>query len=410
MRSSQLYEKSFTILYDEDTGYKPEIPTSDTPFNNKYTKHPFEYSAYLQDKIEYNDLVINMGLRWDFFEPDGEVLADPSDPNYHQPLKPINQYFDENNDGTISEAEARPDNKKSDADRLKYWFRKTTSKSQLSPRLALAFPITDKGVMHFSYGHFFQIPQYRYLYINPDFEITPVSDILGNANLEPERTTQYEVGFQQQIGSNLGLDMTGFYKDIRNLLGIKIVDVFGGGDRYFLYVNRDYGNIRGIVISITRRPTGFISGTLSYTYSISEGNASDPAAAYYDEQAGNEPEKQLVALDWDQRHTLNTTITFHAFRGSGISFIGQYGSGLPYTPSLAGTRIAFENSERRPDQFDVDIRSYWNFKILGLNAALHFNIYNLFDRRNEVSVYYDTGRAGYSLIPTYTPQEQRFNT
>lgn len=206
------------------------------------------------------------------------------------------------------------------------------------------------------------------------------------------------------------IDVTGFYKDIRNLLGTKIVDTFIAGDRYGLYVNRDYGNIRGITVSLTKRPSGFVSGSLDYTYSFAEGNASDPAAAYYDELSGNEPEKQLVALDWDQRHTLNSILTFHPAQNSGISLVLQYWSGLPYTPSLAGTRLAYENSERKPDQYNIDLRSFWNFKIGGLHISFHLNIYNLFDHRNEVLVYNDTGRAGYSLISTYTPQEQTHNT
>lgn len=411
LRSSRLQETSFTILYNEDTDYSPQLPKGDSPYFNKLNRTPTEFSAHVQDKVEFKDLIINLGVRWDYFDPAWKILSDPADPNYLQPLKPINQYFDEDGDGMIDEDEMRPDNAKTDDDRLAYWFIKSSPKSQLSPRLALAFPITDQGVMHFSYGHFFQIPAYRFLYTNPDFEVTPgLSTTMGNADLKPERTTQYEVGFQQQIGSNTVIDVTGFYKDIRNLLGTKIVDTFIAGDRYGLYVNRDYGNIRGITVSLTKRPSGFVSGSLDYTYSFAEGNASDPAAAYYDELSGNEPEKQLVALDWDQRHTLNSILTFHPAQNSGISLVLQYWSGLPYTPSLAGTRLAYENSERKPDQYNIDLRSFWNFKIGGLHISFHLNIYNLFDHRNEVLVYNDTGRAGYSLISTYTPQEQTHNT
>ena len=411
LRKGKLIEESFSILYNEDTDYLPQIPKVESPQHDEYTRYPFEYSVFLQDKIEYNDLVLNLGLRWDYFEPDWKTLTDLADPNYRQPLKPINQYFDENEDGEISLAEERPDNEKSDEDRLKYWFKKADPTSQFSPRLAVAFPISERGVMHFSYGHFFQIPPNRFLYINPDFEVTPgLSTTMGNADLQPERTTQYEVGFQQQIGSSVVADITGFYKDIRNLLSTKIVDSFIAGDRYALYVNRDYGNSRGVTVSLKKLPSGFISGSFDYTYSISEGNASDPNAAYFDALSGNEPEKQLLALDWDQRHTLNAIVMFHSSKSSGISFIFQYGSGLPYTPSLAGTRIAFENSERKPAQYNVDVRGFWNFKFMGLSASFHLNIYNLFDRRNEVLVYNDTGRADYTLIPTYMPQEQTFNT
>jgi outer membrane receptor for ferrienterochelin and colicin len=410
-RRSRLREKSFTILYNENTGYQPQVPEPNSPYSNTMDRTPLELAVYLQDKIEYRDLIINIGVRFDYFEPDWRILTDPADPNYRDPLKPINQYFDENGDGIISDAEMRPDNQKSDADRLAYWFREAAPKRQVSPRFALAFPITDRGTMHFSYGHFFQIPANVYLYTNPDFEVTPgLSTTMGNADMEPERTTQYEVGFQQQLGLSVGVDVTGFYKDIRNLVGTKIVDTFVAGDRYALYVNRDYGNVRGVTVSLTKRPTGMVSGSFAYTYSIAEGNASDPAAAYYDELNGNEPEKQLVYLDWDQRHTLNGSVTLHLSRSAGFSLVGQYGSGLPYTPALAGTRISYENSERKPVQYNLDLRAYYNFRLGGLRGTVHLYVYNLLDRRNEVLVYSDTGRATYSLIQTYVSQQQTFNT
>jgi hypothetical protein len=52
----------------------------------------------------------------------------------------------------------------------------------------------------------------------------------------------------------------------------------------------------------------------------------------------------------------------------------------------------------------VDMRSYYNFNISGIRFALHLNIYNLFDIRNELYVFSDTGRSTYTLVPTYTPQ------
>jgi outer membrane receptor protein involved in Fe transport len=411
LRKTKIHYKNFSILYNQNTQYQPEIPEDHTVNFDAYTRTPSEWSAYIQDKIEYTDLVLNLGIRYDKFDPNWKTLTDPADPNFRNPLKPINQYFDTNGDGTITPDEMTASNQKTDEDRLAYWYQNVPTKSQVSPRLAVAYPITDKGVLHFSYGHFFQIPPFTYLYLNPDFEVTPsLSSTMGNADLEPERTTQYEVGFQQQIGFNLGLDITGFYKDIRNLLGTKIVDTFIAGDRYALYINRDYGNVRGVTASMTLRRVGNVSATLDYTYSVAEGNASDPATAYYDELSGNEPEKQLVPLDWDQRHTINGTVTFYLGKTGGISFIGQYGSGLPYTPALAGTRLSFENSERKPAQFNVDFRSHWSMAIGGFNLRFQVNVYNLFDIRNERLVYSDTGRATYSLVPTYLPEEQKYNT
>ena len=37
-------------------------------------------------------------------------------------------------------------------------------------------------------------------------------------------------------------------------------------------------------------------------------------------------------------------------------------------------------------------------------VSAHINVYNLFDIRNELTVYNDTGRSSYTLLSTYTPQ------
>ena len=388
-----------------------------SPTNDSYGKdgrNPREMSFYVQDKMEADNIVANFGLRYDYFDPQWKTVNDLRDPNHRVPLKPINQYFDLDGDGEISEDEMYNGNRKTDEDRLlsnEYgdpWYEDVEPKTQISPRFALAFPITDKGYLHFSYGHFFQNPGFSFLYTNPEFEVPPSSGVgttMGNANMKPQRTTQYEVGFSQQFGQDLGIEVTGYFKDIRNLNSTKIVQSFVAGDRYGLYINKDYANSRGITVAVSKRARGPFSGNIDYTYSISEGNASDPAAAFYDEQANIEPEKVLVPLDWDQRHTLNATMTYHPIKNSGISVVASYGSGLPYTTEYIGVRTSFENNAREPATYNLDMRSYYNFILLNkFQISAHINIYNLFDTQNELTVYNDTGRSTYTLLPTYTPQ------
>ena len=418
-RLTQMELQDVTIIYN-DYRNQPNVPSVNGINHNTYGtegRNPVEYAAYLQDKIEFDDLVMNVGLRWDYFDPDWKTLNDGSDPNINDPVKPINIFFDLDGDYEISEEEMGDgfinDSMKTVDDRLASnafgdpWYKKVQPKTQFSPRFALAFPITDTGFLHFSYGHFFQMPTYSYIYTNPEFEVIPgsgASATMGNADIEPERTTQYEIGFSQQIGNDIGIEVTGYYKDIRNLNTTKIVNSFVGGDKYGLYINKDYANSKGITLALSKRSTGNVSGNIDYTFSISEGNASDPAAAFVDEQSNVESEKMLVPLDWDQRHTLNATLTYHPLKNSGISLIYSYGSGLPYTAQFAGVRTSFENNARKPSTMKVDLRSYYNFNISGIRFALHLNIYNLFDIRNELYVFSDTGRSTYTLVPTYTPQ------
>ncbi|MBC8322868.1 MAG: TonB-dependent receptor [Candidatus Marinimicrobia bacterium] len=415
-RQTNIELQDVIILLAGFTDNYPIIPDRDGVNHDSYGengRNPFEYGAYLQDKIEFDDMVVNIGLRWDLFDPDWKTVNDGSDPNIINPVKPMNQFFDLDGDTAISEWEMTFANRKDEEDRLvsnafgEPWYKKVKAKKQISPRFALAFPITDTGFLHFSYGHFFQMPNYSYLFSNPEFEVIPGSGAgttMGNADMKPERTTQYEIGFSQQVGSDIGIEVTGYYKDIRNLNSTKIINSFIGGDRYGLFVNRDHANSKGITLSLSKRPTGTVSGNIDYTFSIAEGVASDPDAAFLDEQSNVEPEKILVPLDWDQRHTLNMSLTYHPVKNSGISIIYNFGSGLPYTAEFAGVRTSFENNARKPSTMNVDMRSFYNFNISGIRIALHLNVYNLFDIRNELSVYSDTGRTTYTLLPGYTPQ------
>ena len=405
------------VLEPEDNTIHNSFQSMEDPFtgNPLNGRSPIEFSTYLQDKIESDDIVVNIGARYDYFDSQFWVLNDSEDPNYMSPVKPINRWNDSDGDGEISEEEMSYTNLKSDDERLAKnangdpWYRKAEPKTQVSPRFALAFPITDKGYLHFSYGHFFQNPSFSYIYDNPEFEVPAASGVnstMGNADMEPQRTTQYEVGFSQQFGRDIGLEITGYFKDIRNLNSTEIKNSFIAGDRYGMYVNKDHANSKGITVALSKRSSQNFSGNLDYTYSISEGNASDPTAAFYDEQSDIEPEKMLVPLDWDQRHTLNGTATFHPTKVSGISLVFNYGSGFPYTTTNAdGQRTSFENNGRKPSTFNMDMKSFYNFSLSkSIKISAYINVYNLFDIRNELTVYGDTGRSSYSLAPTYTPQ------
>lgn len=377
LKKYKLKLHQFDIQLNKDTDWKPAIYSDTTLFNNQYTHQPQEFAFYVQDKIELKDMIVNAGLRYDFFRPDGFVPTDPRDPEHSAKVK-------------------------------------AQSKHQFSPRLGIAYPVTEKGVFHFSYGHFFQIPAYEFLYLNSEFEVHPggLYTKTGNADLEPERTVIYEFGLQQQLGNTMAIDMTMFYKDIRNLLGTEIYELYIMGDKYAKYINRDYGNIRGFTLALERRRSGLISASIDYTYQIAEGNASDPDAVFLNNRTDppKEDEKQVLPLDWDQTHTLNFYITLSRPRSWGMSLLGKIGSGLPYTPAYQASQTSIMNSERKPAQYTFDFRVYKTMKLAAVQATLFINVDNLFDRKNERIVYTDTGRAGYSLSSHYSGMVHGPNT
>ena len=105
----------------------------------------------------------------------------------------------------------------------------------------------------------------------------------------------------------------------------------------------------------------------------------------------------LVPLDWDRRHSLNFTLTLGDPGNFIASAVGKLGSGLPYTPSYQNQRTGLENSSNKPTYFNVDLYLTKYFTIAGVDLSIFLKIYNLFDTANELDVFTDTGRAGYTL-------------
>ncbi|MGE5313223.1 MAG: TonB-dependent receptor [Acidobacteriota bacterium] len=393
-------QQAFTPLVSSPYIKTRILPDSST-VHDRYVHNPVELSGYIQDKMEFKDLIINVGVRLDYFDPDGKVLADEEDPYIYSPVKESNKYFDDNGNGVQDPGERT----KTVEDRRAYWYKKASAKVQLSPRFGASFPITDRGVIHFSYGHFFQAPSFERLYANPLFKVgsgtgnvdhnnTPT----GNADLKAQQTINGEIGLQQQLTEDMSLDVTAYLRDVRNLIGSRADQIPIGGPgsarTYTKYVNSDFGFIRGFILSLTKRFSQGMSLNVDYTFQIARGSASDPNQARNDVTSGKLPEVQLTPLGWDQRHTLNAVLNYSAETWGG-SVIGQYGSGQPYTPDVSQNVTVFlTNSETKPQFFNVDMRLYKTLKLDPVNLLLFLRITNLFDTENEMNVYGDTGRAG----------------
>jgi outer membrane receptor protein involved in Fe transport len=383
------------------TSQSPYIQTRvldvNTIYHDEYTRKPYEFAAYAQDKMEFDNLIINLGLRFDFFSPDGKILNDPTDPSIYNPIKPSNRFHDQNGNGIQDAGETDV----TLAERESYWYKDAEVKYQVSPRFGAAFPITERGVLHFSYGHFFQLPRFEFLYTNPSFKLgsgTGNQGTVGNADLKPEKTINAEIGLQQQLSDDISLDVTGYIRDTRNLAGTRAeqITIFGGSATYSRIVNSDFAFTRGVVLSLNKRFEGGLSASLDYTFQIVKGTASDIYAAQQAAARGDLPEVQMTYLDWDQRHTVNGSISYNG-QSYGGSLVFQIGSGMPYTPRRsADITSLITNSQSKPSTFNVDLRLFKSFDLGFTTISTFLRVFNLFDTMNELGVFDDTGRSGYT--------------
>ena len=335
----------------------PRIPPLSSTQHDSYWRFPYEFALYLQDKIEVRDLIINVGLRYDYFNSQGTVPTDFDDPG--------------NDIYPRSAADA---------------YRKVKAKQQLSPRLGLAFPITERGVLHASYGQFFQIPPLPALFENPGFKVVApaFSSFIGNADLEPQRSTMYELGLQQQLSENVFVDLTAFYRDVRHLLGTRLYATYIAGQDYGRYYNIDYGGVRGVTLSLDFRPAGegLFSGSLDYTYQVVQGNGSDPKQAFFDAAQGDESTKYLIPLSWDVRHNAYATVMV-SDRVWGVTLVGSYKSGFPFTPSGFPE---LRNADRLLSLSNVNLQVFRNISLGDVTMQVFVRVDNLFDQYTQDAV------------------------
>ncbi len=345
-------------------------PTRNFPYINDYSTKPFEMAAYAQDKIEFPYLIINVGLRFDYLNANAEFRNNPLDP---------------------------------------YSVLKVKPRTQFSPRIGIAHPISDRTKLHFAYGHFFQNPEYQYLFENRQYDLNVREPLFGQADLDAERTIAYEVGISHQFSDRIAIDLTAYYKDITGLIGTRYFFPYVDGryTGYTLYVNEDYANVKGFEINIDIRPDKYFSGGLTYTYSVSKGSASSETEQY----PGTQESTQLYYLDFDKTHVFNFSGTYTIPEGEGpdffgsmlmermdISVIARVASGYPYTPSGRDIGFVEKNSLRMPATYSIDLMIGKEFPVIAnYSLRIFAEVLNITDHRNILYVYGDTGDPNFTF-------------
>jgi outer membrane receptor for ferrienterochelin and colicin len=390
------------------TPFRPAIPSLSSANHNLLRREPDRFAVYAQDKIEYESVVINIGLRFDRFRSNGLVPVDPQDPNVYNPLKPDHVFRDLDGDGVIAIGEQTEANRYSLGERRAFWTTPAKAKVQLSPRFGIAYPITDRGVIHFSYGIFQQIPDYSQLFDGDEVKLTEGQGIagpFGNPDLNPQRTTMYELGLKQQVSDRISIDVTGYYRDIRDWISTSApIPTYSAGVTYSKKINRDYANVTGVTFALDKQLSDFFAFNADYTFQIVQGTNSSPEDEYLALNAGAEPRKTLSPLDWDQRHSLNLSV-FAGTARWGVHLIGLFQTGQPYTPEIVSGTLTGQNvlsglatnSRIKPSRFTVDVNAFRAFTVRGMGLELFVRVFNLFDTKNPLTLWADSGRPDYTV-------------
>ena len=437
---------------------------------------PTYIAGYVMDKFAFNDIVFNVGVRVDVFDANQPVLKDPylfynartvkeakalvnADPNLYDWVNIPDAMGDDytvyvndvNNPSAINGF--RVGNNWYNADGIQIedpktirgatgiqpWlldpsqetpsadaFQDYKAQVNVMPRIAFSFPISDEASFFAHYDILtkrptsgFRFDPFEYQFINSR------SAIINNANLKPETTVDYELGFQQVLTRTSSLKISAFYREQRNQ--VQLLNVFEAyPSTYKTFGNRDFGTVKGMTVSYDLRRTGNIRMTAAYTLQFADGTGSDATSASSLVNAGLPNLRTITPYSFDQRHAFAITFDYRYGEGedyngpsingfdilenTGLNIVSNIYSGSPYSnqtfitdegignlnAGLNGTL----NGSRLPWSYRLDLQLDRTFnlefgsnedkkKIAFLNVYLR--VTNLFNQFNLLNVYRATG-------------------
>ncbi|MCF7797472.1 MAG: carboxypeptidase-like regulatory domain-containing protein [Lentisphaeria bacterium] len=335
--------------------------------NGTGEKSPLELGAYVQDKIEYPWMTINVGLRADMQNSRDTSWADPR----------------------ASWSGLVP------SDWKVLW----------SPRLGISHVITDRATFTFGYGRFFQNPTYRNIYLNDAGDLTTPSPIVGNAHVQAQKASSYEFGLNYQFSDYWRMGLVGWSKDYSDLAATERVKSFPYN--YSVVVNYDYGSARGMDLTLEKRGGSAWSTVIQYTLSRATANRADAWQGYRSSDTPETMPKKEVLMNYDRTHNLTATAGYQFTKDNSPVIFGMRPlnhsnvnltmvamSGAPYTPYDINLKsFGATNSQRMPWYIETNMAYRKYMQLFGVRWAAGIIVRNIFNRENVIDIYAETGSA-----------------
>jgi hypothetical protein len=357
--------------------------------------HPWVGNLYLRDRLEYEGFTANVGVRADYWFMGREAeraLADTANANISSTTR--NSFYH---------------------DTRSFFGRRY--KLKLSPRVIVAHPITENSSFFFNYGQFTQNPSYRYVYS----KLTSISSesfpLLGNPNLNPQVSVNYEVGAKHQFLPTAAANVTFFVKDIydypvattfRRTQGTSLVDIF-------VYLNGHFARSKGFEIEFEKRRSNYWTGKLTYTYQQTKGKSSDPNEQKVVQETGGDAGESRLSetfVRWNRPHKLAASFDLRFdeqaprdwLKHWGLNLYVQGQSGRAYTPiNPFSTQAAEPYSKNGLFQTTVDARVNRWFRIGAHRLDVSLAGTNIFQNHIVNRVDRVTGRGRVWGVGEYDP-------
>ncbi len=351
--------------------FDPYLPTYN--YTATWSRYPRRGAAYPQSKLEFQGMVVNAGLRLDYFSAGGEWYV----------YEPFTDAFTAANAGQIDTLLAKEP---------------TANLLELSPRLGVSFPVTEYSKLFFNYGHLRSVPDADHLFVLRYEGLGNFIGRIGSPNNPLPKTIAYELGYEHALFEQFLIRAAGYYKDI--VLQPRLVSFFSrdGKTEYSRYFPNSYEDVRGFEISLYDQ-VGWLQGFVNYTYMLHQYGYFGADEIYQNQtlqrQFENSRAQQRAALAEPlprpyARFNLEILLPddfgpslagLHPLGDLRMSLLGNWRLGSKLTWTGGGSVPGVVANVQLPDYWNWNLRLTKNFSLGGTDAQVYIDAYNLFNAR-----------------------------
>ncbi|HEX9972419.1 MAG TPA: TonB-dependent receptor [bacterium] len=314
-------ETGFNVSYNYlsvNSGTWLQSEQSWTPDTWQYFKvKPLEIGAYVQDKLEFQGMIANVGLRADYFNPNKKsfVVQHPLDLDYIGFYNNIYQSLPGEFGSWEKWVEFRDL-----LDQPPGWpTSDTKAQFKLSPRLGVAFPITVSSKLYFNYGHFYQRPNIHFLY---NQSVSPGGTIVPTTDLAMAKTIAYEFGYEQSFLSAFLVNVTFYYKDVKDEpLSRTYIDYYEEMNVY-KYFPDAYRDIRGIELRLEKNMGRFMTFWGNFEYMLQSSGRSGLATVFENRLRAREEQRYANLIITEPLPRGNFNLNLHTPNQWGPDLLG----------------------------------------------------------------------------------------
>jgi len=353
-----------------------------------YHRFPSQTGLYIQDQISYKGIIANLGVRFDYYyggggdwptgDPFSEEVFRPQevDTSLFSYLAAGNSYiwdiwkaYDEENPGFLQPVE---------------------NHFTFSPRVGVSFPISVQSKFYFNYGQFRSNPPYYSMYLFKYRYDKQGLYEMSNPNLEPPRTTSFELGLTYNFYQSYILTLSGYYKDVTGQTGEVSYQNAAGTLNYDNVENNNYEDIQGFEITVSKIDNSWFNMWINFNYMLKKSGLTGRSVitdiTINNDQAGLYQAQESRAVPQPR---LNASFTFRSpesWRGTSfteqlisdwnMTIFGEWRSGGYFTYNPLGDPH-LNNNLQWPDYYMVDLKLSKTFNFGGVQTTFFLDVNNL---------------------------------